>query len=97
MENNIKKVEPTTRKKDGKPKRLEAQNPQNRLGPQNKGKKEKGPVQWNGLGWDPQRMLKVQDPRDAQHSRSGIKTTLKGCHETQETKGRYVFLKHLVM
>ena len=79
MENNIKKVEPTTRKKDGKPKRLEAQNPQ------------------NGLGWDPQRMLKVQDPRDAQHSRSGIKTTLKGCHETQETKGRYVFLKHLVM
>ena len=44
MENNIKKVEPTTRKKDGKPKRLEAQNPQNGLGPQNKGKKENGPV-----------------------------------------------------
>ena len=44
MENNIKKVKPTTRKKDGKPKRLEAQNPQNGLGPQNKGKKEKGPV-----------------------------------------------------
>ena len=49
------------------------------------------------LGQDTQRLPEVRDPRDVQHSQSGIKTAQKEYHKIQETKNIYVILKHPVV